>query len=75
MQSRSNFWLTLHNLVEDIHREGDDKEQRLDRLQMVLEAQRPATLSFYCQNLIDSAAYLSELMERCRRSGIIPPAQ
>ena len=73
MQSRSNFWLTLHHLVEDIQREGADKEERLERMLMVLEAQQPIILDFYRQNLVESADYLGELTERCRTKGLIPP--
>ena len=67
MKSKSDFWLTLHRLADDLRKEGDNDGQRVDGLVAVLEASSPATLAAYMENLEAVTASLNSLLGRCKQ--------
>jgi len=66
MKSKSDFWLTLHKVVDDFRREGNDDTERIDSIVAVLEASSSATISAYLENLESATASLNRLLARCK---------
>lgn len=50
MKSNSNFWLALHQLANELDREGANNEDRTRTLREVLRSQSPAAQTVYRQN-------------------------
>jgi len=67
MKSKSDFWLTLHKLADDLQKEGTSDDQRIDGLVAVLEASSPAILAAYMENLATVTASLNTLLGRCKQ--------
>jgi hypothetical protein len=67
MRSKSDFWLDLHGLADDLEKEGRDDQERIAALAQVLESMPPATLSVYCSNLEAVTTSLNKLLTRCRQ--------
>jgi len=66
MKSKSDFWLTLHKLREDLRKEGNTAEESVANLITVLESHSPATLDLYLDNLSAVANALNHLLARCK---------
>lgn len=66
MQSRSNFWLTLNNLAEEVMREGDTPAKRSANLAAVFESLSQTSQAVYCANariVLAALAPLADAME------------
>ncbi len=66
MQSKSDFWLTLHKLANDLLREGDDNNERAQSVCNVLHALSPGTRGVYLEDLEATVSALSEIAIMCR---------
>jgi hypothetical protein len=66
MKSKSDFWLSLHKLADDLQKEGSTDQERADGLIEVLESQSPATIEAYIENLTVVTGSLSHLLEACK---------
>ena len=66
MKSRSDFWLTLHKLANDLDQEGQDEPEQLDSLVALIEGMKPATFAVYIENLECVTAALNKLLDRCK---------
>ena len=69
MRTKSDFWLVLHQLVGELHLEGDSDEVRVHQLLSNLENQPAATRSVNCANLDFAIGVLNHLATQCRNSG------
>jgi hypothetical protein len=66
MQSRSNFWLTLNDLAEEVMLEGDTPVQRSANLAAVFHALSPTSQAVYRANariVLAALAPLADVME------------
>jgi hypothetical protein len=52
MQSKSDFWLTLHHLANDLEREGTSNEDRTRTLMEVLDHVSPSARIVYQENCL-----------------------
>jgi len=66
MKSKSEFWLTLHKLADDLDKEGKDDEERAAGIVAFLETSPPATLEFYLDNLERVTTSLNHVLAKCR---------
>jgi len=66
MPSKSNFWLTLQQLTDDLQKEGNTDEERTSGLIPTLEAMPPHGLTASLENLAAVTASLNHLLERCK---------
>jgi hypothetical protein len=67
MQSKSDFWLTLHKLADDLAKEGSDHDDRAKRLVSILEALPPVTIGVYFDDLESVTASLTTLLTQCKQ--------
>jgi hypothetical protein len=65
MRSRTDFWLTLHQLASELKEEGHSHDERAAVLCEVLACSTPSTKAVYLENLVFAQAALSELLMRC----------
>jgi hypothetical protein len=65
MQSKSDFWLTLHKLSADLEREGQSDSERAENVCKVLSAVSPATKTVYLANLDAAAQALATIAAKC----------
>jgi hypothetical protein len=65
MQSKSDFWLTLHKLDNDLAKEGDTNSKRAESICEVLCALPAPARAFYLSNLETAVSSLTEIMRRC----------
>lgn len=66
MSSKSNFWLTLQQLADDLRREGSTEDERTSALIPVLEATSASALTTHLENLSDVTTSLNHLLARCK---------
>jgi hypothetical protein len=66
MPSKSNFWLTLQQLADDLQKEGDTDDERTSGLIPALEVMPPQALTASLENLAAVTASLKHLLERCK---------
>jgi hypothetical protein len=65
MQSKSDFWLTLHKLDNDLAKEGGTNNDRAESICKVLCALPASAQAFYLSNLETAVSALTEIMRRC----------
>jgi hypothetical protein len=65
MRSKSDFWLTLHKLDNDLAKEGDTNSERAESICKVLCALPASAQAFYLSNLETALSALVEIMHRC----------
>jgi len=65
MQSKSDFWLTLHKLDNDLAKEGDTNNERAESICKVLCALPASAQAFYLSNLETAVSALTEITRRC----------
>jgi hypothetical protein len=65
LQSKSDFWLTLHKLAHDLEREGMSDQERAANVCDVLNALSPATKGVYISNLTAVLSALTEVATHC----------
>jgi len=61
MQSRSDFWLVLHQLVNELEREGKNNDERVPNIIKVMRHGSPTTQQFYRQNVMLALEALNAL--------------
>jgi len=66
MKSKTDFWLTLHKLADDLEREGATDDVRATALIEVLEATSQTGVAVYLENLERVTASLNYLLARCK---------
>jgi hypothetical protein len=66
MPSKSNFWLTLQQLADDLRREGSTDDERASALIPVLEAASAPVLTTHLENLSAVTASLNHLLAHCK---------
>jgi hypothetical protein len=66
MGSKSDFWLSLHQLAADLQQEGTSDEERTHSLVTVLETHSAATIETYLENLTAVTRSLNHLLAKCR---------
>jgi len=66
MPSKSNFWLTLEQLADDLRKEGETDDERTSGLILRLEATSPQALTANLDNLAAVTASLNHLLARCK---------
>jgi hypothetical protein len=66
MPSKSNFWLTLQRLADDLRQEGETDDQRTGRLIAALEAMSSQALSAQLDELAAVTDSLNHLLARCK---------
>jgi hypothetical protein len=66
MKSKSDFWLSLHKLADDLHKEGSTDDDRSAALIDVLESLTPATVEAYMENLTSVTSSLNHLVAACK---------
>ena len=67
MRSKSDFWLTLHQLTRDLEREGSTASDRAHSVCEILNALSPDTRSVYLGNLQMVLSTLQEVHTNCHR--------
>jgi len=65
MKSKSDFWLTLQKLADDLEREGDNPDQQAKSVCDLLETLPQATRDVYLSNLNSAAETLGKVLARC----------
>jgi hypothetical protein len=66
MPSKSNFWLTLEQLADDVRQEGDSDDERTSGLIHALEAMPPQAITAHLDNLTAVTGSLNHLLARCK---------
>jgi hypothetical protein len=66
MGSRSDFWLTLHKLANDLAKEGQTEEERATNVCRVLSTLSPSTRGVYLENLDAALASLGPISKECK---------
>jgi len=66
MRSKSDFWLDLHRVAEDLEKEGTTDEERIASLTSVLDGLTPAAFGVYLETLARVVTSLNELLARCK---------
>jgi hypothetical protein len=66
MPSKSNFWLTLHQLAHELCKEGDTDDERTSGLIPALESMQPEALAAHLDNLAAVTGSLNHLLARCK---------
>jgi len=66
MKSKSEFWLSLHKLADDLQKEGSTDQERVEGLIELLESLTPATVEAYIENLTAVTGSLNHLLEACK---------
>jgi len=69
MGSRSDFWLTLHKLANDLVKEGETDEERGDNICRVFNGLKPSTRGVYLENLQSVVSALDEVERHCKTPG------
>lgn len=69
MQSKSDFWLTLHHLANDLEREGDTNEDRIRSLLDVLRNVSHAARFVYQENAVFVLRSLNALVAAFENEG------
>ncbi len=69
MGSRSDFWLTLHKLANDLLKEGETDPERGKNICRVLVALSPSTRGVYLENLNSVVSALAEVGRHCKPAG------
>ena len=70
MRSKSDFWLTLHQLARDLEREGGTAADRAGSVCDVLAALTPEARGVYLHNLQSVLATLTEVHANCQRDAL-----
>ena len=65
MKSKSDFWLTLHQLAHDLEREGGDSDQQAKSVCELLETLPQTTRDVYLSNLNSATETLGKVLARC----------
>ncbi len=65
MKSKSDFWLTLHKLADDVSREGEDPDEQAKNICELLATLPPATRDVYLSNLNSVTETLGKVLARC----------
>ncbi|MBW8886014.1 MAG: hypothetical protein JF612_14845 [Planctomycetia bacterium] len=65
MKSKSDFWLTLQELIHDLEREGDHPDEQAKSVCELLESLPPVTKDVYLSNLSSVAEILGKVLARC----------
>jgi hypothetical protein len=66
VRSKSDFWLNLHRLADDLKKEGSTEDEQIDALMAVLDGLPPATRGVYLEELTRLSHALNDLMLRCK---------
>ena len=66
MKSKSDFWLSLNKLADDLQIEGATDHERSAALIEVLDALSPATVEAYMENLTAVTGSLNHLLAACK---------
>ncbi|HMC12342.1 MAG TPA: hypothetical protein VKH44_13670 [Pirellulaceae bacterium] len=69
MQSKSDFWLTLHKLAHDLEHEGDSHREQAASVCGLLGSLSPASRAVYLGNLESVLATLNEVAIQCKSGG------
>jgi hypothetical protein len=69
MRSKSDFWLTLHRLMQDLEREGASPRERAASVCEVLNALSHEARGLYMSNLQSVLTTLVEVQGRCQEPG------
>jgi hypothetical protein len=67
MRSKSDFWLTLHRLTQDLEREGATPRERATSVCEVLDAVPADARVLYLSNLQSVLTTLVEVQEQCKK--------
>jgi len=65
MGSRSDFWLTLHQLANNLLKEGATDVERGKNICLVFHTLSPATRNVYLENLHSVISALDEVEKQC----------
>ena len=68
MKSKSDFWLTLHKLADDLQKEGGDDDKRAANICDVLAGLPPPTRAVYLDNLQSVISSLAAISTKCLNS-------
>jgi hypothetical protein len=69
MQSKSDFWLTLHHLANDLEREGDTDEDQIRSLSEGLRNASAAARFVYQENAAFVFRVLNALVVESKKEG------
>ena len=64
--TKSEFWVLLHELADEVEKEGRDERERAANLVAQLEVMPPEIVNAYLANLEIVAATVGELQNRCK---------
>lgn len=70
MRSKSDFWLDLHRLADDLRKEGASDDERITGIVGVLESLSPAAQYVYCCDLKAAATALNAIEVQWRTEGM-----
>jgi hypothetical protein len=73
MRSKSDFWLVLHQLADELQREADNDDDRVSQLSELHNALPDAIKAVNCDDLEFVAELLNRLTAQCRSNLVGSP--